>query len=99
MQQFVRTLFNWRKTSSALKYGKLTHYLPENGSYVYFRADGKETVMVVLNKNAQASQLDLQRFTGSIKGATTAKNVLTGATVDLRAPLALPAMTSVVLAW
>nr|WP_267869597.1 glycoside hydrolase family 13 protein [Massilia agrisoli] len=99
MQHFVRTLFNWRKTSSAVTHGKLTHYLPSDGSYVYFRHDGKQTVMVVLNKNAGETRLDLGRFAGMIKGARTAKNVLTGATVDLGAPLTLPAMTSVVLAW
>jgi glycosidase len=99
MQDFVRTLFNWRKTSSAVKTGKLTHYLPRDGSYVYFRHDGKQTVMVVLNKNTKASTLDLARFSAMIKDARSAKNVLTGAGVDLRAPLQLPAMTSVVLAW
>nr|WP_235584371.1 glycoside hydrolase family 13 protein [Massilia sp. MS-15] len=99
MQAFVRTLFNWRKTSSAVTKGKLTHYLPRDGSYVYFRHDGKQTVMVVLNKNARDSTLDLARFAGMTKGARRATNVLTGAAVDLGAPLALPAMTSVVLAW
>ena len=99
MQNLVRKLFNWRKTSSAVKHGKLTHYLPHENTYVYFRHDGKQTVMVVLNKNPGASQLDLKRFAGIIKNALTAKDVLTGATVDLRSPLTLPAMTSVVLAW
>jgi glycosidase len=99
MQDFVRTLFNWRKTSSAVKTGKLTHYLPRDGSYVYFRHDGKQTVMVVLNKNPGETTLDLARFGAMIKDARSAKNVLTGAAVDLRAPLPLPAMTSVVLAW
>lgn len=99
MQGFVHTLFNWRKTSSAVTQGKLTHYMPQDGSYVYFRYDGKQTVMVVINKNAGDTRLDLGRFAGMIKGARGATNVLTGATVDLGAPLALPAMTSVVLAW
>jgi glycosidase len=99
MQGFVHTLFNWRKTSSAVQQGKLTHYMPQDGSYVYFRHDGKQTVMVVINKNASDTRLDLGRFAGMIKGARGATNVLTGATVDLGAPLALPAMTSVVLAW
>ena len=99
MQQFVRTLFNWRKTSSAVREGKLTHYLPRDGTYVYFRHDGKQTVMVVLNKNGADTRLDLGRFAESIKGAHAAKNVLTGAAVNLDEPLALPAMTSVVLAW
>jgi glycosidase len=99
MQGFVRTLFNWRKTSSAVTQGKLTHYLPKDGSYVYFRHDGKQTVMVVLNKNAGDTRLDLGRFAGMIKGARSATNVLSGDKVDLGAPLPLPAMTSVVLAW
>jgi glycosidase len=99
MQRLVRTLFNWRKTSTAVTQGKLTHYLPKDGSYVYFRHDGKQTVMVVLNKNAAPTRLDLGRFAAMIKDARSAKNVLTGEQVDLRAPLALPAMTSVVLAW
>jgi glycosidase len=99
MQQFVRSLFNWRKTSSAVKHGKLTHYLPQDGCYVYFRHDGKQTVMVVLNKNAAPALLDLARFAGIIKNARTGKNVLTGAQHDLRTPLALPAMTSLVLEW
>jgi neopullulanase len=99
MQHLVRTLFNWRKTSSAVKYGKLTHYIPRDGHYVYFRHDGKQTVMVVLNKNPRATQLDLTRFAGMVKDARQGRNVLTGANVDLRAPLALPAMTSVVVEW
>jgi glycosidase len=99
MQDFVRKLFNWRKTSSAVTHGKLTHYLPRDGSYVYFRHDGKQKVMVVLNKNAGETRLELGRFAGMIEDARTARNVLTGAAVDLRAPLVLPPMTSVVLEW
>lgn len=99
MQHFVKTLFNWRKSSSAIIHGKLTHYLPRDSSYVYFRHDGKQTVMVVLNKNAGQTRLDLARFAGMIKGARSATNVLTGESVDLRSPLTLPAMTSLVLAW
>ncbi|WP_413673842.1 glycoside hydrolase family 13 protein [Massilia cellulosiltytica] len=99
MQHLVRTLFNWRKTSSAVKTGKLTHYMPSDGHYVYFRHDGRQTVMVVLNKNPQATQLDLARFAGMVRQARQGRNVLTGAAVDLRAPLALPAMTSVVVEW
>jgi hypothetical protein len=34
-----------------------------------------------------------------VKDARQGRNVLTGEHVDLRAPLALPAMTSVVVEW
>jgi glycosidase len=98
-QAFVRKLFNWRKTSSAVKTGKLLHYVPQDGRYVYFRHDGRQTVMVVLNKGASDGTLDLARFKAMIKGAPRGRNVITGETVDLQAPLALKAMTSVAIEW
>ena len=55
--------------------------------------------MVVLNKNAGPTQLDLKRFAGVIGKARQARNVLTGASVDLNAPLALPPRTSAVIEW
>ncbi|HZV64691.1 MAG TPA: glycoside hydrolase family 13 protein [Telluria sp.] len=98
-QDFVRKLFNWRKTSSAVKAGKLLHYIPQDGRYVYFRYDGRQTVMVVLNKDASDGTLDLARFKAMIKGAARGRNVITGETVDLQAPLALKAMTSIAIEW
>jgi glycosidase len=99
MQAWVRKLFNWRKTSSALAGGKLLHYIPKDGCYVYFRYDGKQTVMVVMNKNGKDSTLDLTRFKAMIKEARQGRDVISDAAVDLRAPLPLKAMTSVAIAW
>ena len=98
-QSFMRKLFNWRKTSSAIASGKLMHFIPQDGCYVYFRYDAKQTVMVVLNKNAADSTLDLARFKSMIKDAAQGRDVIGGATVSLRVPLALKAMTSVAIAW
>jgi hypothetical protein len=36
-QQYVRTLFNWRKRSPVVQHGKLQHFAPADGVYVYFR--------------------------------------------------------------
>lgn len=96
-QDFVKTLLNWRKTSDAIKTGKLMHYVPEKSTYVYFRYTDSKTVMVVLNKNAQDSQLDLARYQAMIKGKTSGKNILTGEILDLSKGLSLKAMTPVVI--
>jgi neopullulanase len=96
-QDFVKTLLNWRKTSDAIKTGKLLHYVPEKSTYVYFRYTDSKTVMVVLNKNAQDSKLDLARYQAMIKGKTSGKNILTGETLDLSKGLNLKAMTPVVI--
>ncbi len=96
-QDFVKTLLNWRKTSDAIKTGKLMHYVPEKSTYVYFRYTDSKTVMVVLNKNAQDSQLDLARYQAMIKGKTSGKNILTGEILDLSKGLSLKAMTPMVI--
>lgn len=99
VQGFVRTLFNWRKTSSAIHDGKLLHYLPQDGRYVYFRSNTKETVMVILNKSDKTETLDLQRFKAMIKQTQNGRNIMNGNTVNLQAPLLLPARTSVAIEW
>lgn len=94
-QHYLKKLFNWRKTNSAVTSGKLLHYIPRDGVYVYFRYTDTQRVMVVLNKNSQDTQLDLTRFNAMIKSNTTGKNVLTDTAADLSKPLALKAMQSV----
>ncbi len=99
VQAYVRKLFNWRKGSDVIAHGKLLHYIPQDGCYVYFRYDNKHTVMVVLNKNGADSQLDLTRFAPMIKGAAQGRNVMNDEVVSLKAPLKLKAMTSVAIEW
>lgn len=96
-QAYLRKLLNWRRTSTAVTSGKLLHYIPRDGLYVYFRYDEKQTVMVVLNKSRQDTTLDLTRFRRMLKEAKTGRNVLTDASVDLTKPLPLSALQSVAI--
>jgi hypothetical protein len=49
----------------------MTHYIPENNVYVYFRYTDNKTVMVLMNSNEiKLSKLPFQE---SIKGYTTGK--------------------------
>lgn len=97
-QDFVRTLFEWRRRTPAMHGGKLTHYAPEDGVYVYFRHDGEDVVMVALNRNDAAVALPLQRFAGSIGGRRGGVDVLRGQHVELGGTLSLPGKTPVILA-
>lgn len=78
IQTFLRKLLNWRKTKTVIHTGKTMHFAPQNGIYVYFRYNDKETVMVVMNKNNAASSIDTKRFSEIIKGRMQAVNVITG---------------------
>lgn len=97
MQQFVRTLLNWRKHAPAIHHGKLMHYVPENGTYVYFRFDAASKVMVVLNKNTKAIELDTARFHEMLAPQASGTDIFTGKTHALAHALTLPARSVMVL--
>ncbi len=73
---FVKHLMNWRKTNMAVQQGKLTHYIPEDGVYVYFREYEDECVMVILNNSKEDKSLDLNRFAEITKNYSKGKSVL-----------------------
>ncbi len=82
-RNFVRKLLNWRKKEPAIHYGELTHFIPQNGLYVYFRHNKNKTFMVILNKNQdQPSNLDTNRFEECLEGRNSGINVLTGEKID-----------------
>ncbi|MGB8192975.1 MAG: glycoside hydrolase family 13 protein [Chitinophagaceae bacterium] len=86
---YVRTFANFRKNSSAIKTGKMMQYVPENGVYVYFRYDNKQTVMCVMNTNESNSTIDLSRFSERMNGFTKATDIATGNTFNLEPTLSL----------
>lgn len=94
---FVKTLANYRKNTPTLHTGKLMQYLPENGTYVYFRFDDTKTIMVATNTNAEEKVLDSKRFVERIKGFSTAKDVLTGKQISNLSTIKIPAKTAMVL--
>lgn len=101
-QHFIKQLFNWRKTAEVIHRGKLMHFAPVDGVYVYFRYLDNKKVMVILNKNKQEKTLALQRFDSLLAGTKSARAVLTNKELEnkniiLGAALQLPAKSSLVL--
>lgn len=79
---YISTILNWRKTASAIHSGKLTHFIPENEVYVYFRTDDKQTVMVILNNGYQPKLLETARFSEMMKGKNSAVDIISGKVLD-----------------
>lgn len=97
MQEYVKTLLNWRKKSAVIHHGKLQHFSPRDGFYAYVRYLDNQAVLVVLNKNAQEKVLDLQPYQTFIAGKKSARNVLTGKKIALDKPIVMPAKTSLII--
>jgi glycosidase len=80
---WTKRLANFRKNSSAIKTGKFTQYVPEDGVYVYFRHDAQQTVMCIMNSNDKEATLDVKRFSEHIKNFTKGREVATDKSFDM----------------
>ncbi|HUS03818.1 MAG TPA: cyclomaltodextrinase C-terminal domain-containing protein, partial [Chitinophagaceae bacterium] len=74
----IATLANYRKNSSALTTGKFMQYVPEDGLYVYFRYDDKQTVLVVMNTAKKEMKVNIEKYKERTTGFSKMKNILTG---------------------
>ena len=96
---FTAQLFNWRKSEPVIHYGKTMHYAPQNEVYVYFRYTDTKSIMVILNANDEAQTLDLSRYKQRIGSATKAKDVFSGARVNLSNSLKIPPKSSSIISF
>ena len=94
---FVRKLATYRRDNPVMHTGKLMQFLPQDGTYVYFRYDGSKTVMVATNTGDKEISLDTARFAERMNGFTSARNVLTDAKLTDLKLVKLPAKTALVL--
>ncbi|SNT34505.1 Glycosidase [Ekhidna lutea] len=80
---YVKKLTNWRKGAEAIHKGKLTHFIPENNTYVYFRHTEDEAVMVVMNQNEKEVEMNRDRFAEILNDYKKGLNVGDGSTIDV----------------
>lgn len=80
----ISTLAKYRKNSSAITTGKMMQFVPQDGVYVYFRYDDKQTIMVVMNTSKETKTIDLKRFAERTNGFSKMRNINTGATAELK---------------
>ena len=94
---FTSKLFNWRKSKSVIHNGKMTHYIPENNVYVYFRYNESESVMVVINNSNETQTFKTNRFAENIQNHQSGMDILSGKTIDLKNDIAIEGKSVLVL--
>jgi len=78
LHDYARTLFRWRKGSTAVQSGRTLHFVPENNTYGYFRYDDREVVFVFVNNSDEEAKVPWTRFREISAGLAEGVNVLTG---------------------
>ncbi|MDN5348981.1 MAG: neopullulanase [Bacteroidales bacterium] len=92
-----RTLLHFRKDSKALQNGVMTHYIPEDGVYVYFRYNDEQSLMIILNNNAEEKTIETKRFAENMKGFETGTDLLHRTWFENLDEITIPAMDSRVI--
>lgn len=96
-QKYIRTILQWRKHSKPVLEGKLKHFLPQDGTYVYARYTEKETVLVILNKNKEAKDINTERYQEVLKGFSKGHDVLGNKTIELSSPIHVEGKSALIL--
>ena len=79
----LSALANYRKNSSALTTGKFMQYVPDDGIYVYFRYDNKQSIMIVMNTAKTEKKINVNKYEERVNGFSKMKNIITGETESL----------------
>lgn len=95
--EYLKKLLNWRKQSKAIISGSLKHFAPDDNIYVYNRISGDESILVIINNNNEAKELDMARFSEVIEDCSAAEDVLSGKMITDLKTVQLEGNSSMVL--
>ena len=97
MFNWTRQLLHWRQGNDVITKGTQTQFIPYKGVYVIARQYGGKSVMTIINGKRSDNELDVKRYAEIIGTHTTARDVITGATVDLTKNIHLSQRQSLII--
>jgi glycosidase len=92
---YVQILGAYRTKSSALKTGNMMQYIPEDGLYVYFRYDNKQSVMIVMNTDTKTRNVNMSNYAERTSAYKGGKEIISGNQIG--ATFSMPAMSMQVI--
>ncbi len=95
---YLSDLLNWRKGNQTIHTGKLLHFLPHNGIYVFFRYTDNNAVMIILNNNnKEDAELKTDRFTEIMKNYKSGKDIITNKELKNLSTITIPAKSAMII--
>jgi glycosidase len=80
---FTSHLLNWRKDKEVIHTGRMKHFVPEDGIYVYFRYNDNESVMVILNDNDRENRtIKKEKYIESLAGFSKGYDIISGRKIN-----------------
>jgi glycosidase len=94
---YLQKLLQWRKSNLAVTQGKMIHYAPRNGVYVYGRIKDDSRTLVILNGATTDQTISMDRFTDLTAGFTSGRDVITSQSFDIKNAITIPAKGEYIL--
>lgn len=95
---FLAKLLKYRKNNPVLHSGILTHFIPAEGIYVYFRELNNQAVMVLFNNNDnEPKTVETARYNEILSKYTAGKDIMTGLSIPDLKKINIPAKSALVI--
>lgn len=94
---YVKKIANWRKNASAIHNGRLTHFIPANNTYVYFRHNDEQRVLVAINASEDSVTLDYRRYSELLEGYSGGQEITSGTRITDLKNIQVPGMTAFII--
>jgi len=96
-REWLKNLLRWRLNQDLVHRGKLTHFVPQDNVYVFFRHEGEKKLMVALSLNNEEVTLHLDRFKELIPAKLSAFDVLQQTSLALNGVVKLEPLEAMIL--
>lgn len=74
----TQKLFNWRRNKPVIHTGRTVQFHNHDNSYVFFRRNDEETVMVVINNSAKPKKIDWPVYAEMTGGIASGYDIISG---------------------
>lgn len=95
--EYLKTITEWRKDKEVIHFGALTHFIPYDNVYVYFRHDENDTVMVIMNGSDTARDVRTERFSEFLDGYTDGVDIVRNRSFRLGESIYIESKQSLIL--
>ncbi|BCS85625.1 alpha-amylase [Prevotella herbatica] len=97
MFNWVSKLLHWRQNNEVVTKGKQIQFVPFKGVYVIARQYGGKTVLTILNGTTNDVLMPVSRYAEVIGSNSSAKDVVTGNSVDISKDIKLQPRQSMII--
>lgn len=94
---YLTNLLKWRKNTPVIYNGKTLHFIPYKDTYVYFRYDDNNCIMVALNNGKEQVNLEYERHAEILNKFSKGKDIINNKDITDLKNIIVPAKGTLII--